>query len=200
MARKARKPYWWHVPLDAWAPATPVGGHLGNTGNDVFLVLVDSEEAAALENDVVPEHDEFVIERVIGQWHMRMDLAVGANFYVHERCYVVPSTAGTIALRNLTDAAEADTSFLYHNVTGFTANQNADAWGNWLGARPDLPDNALGSANQDPRGLYARDVRVGRRLEEGEALVWHWQLRGTVVPADDLVQVKCWFRTLVRQG
>lgn len=198
MAKRTKKPYWWHVVADGWSNGAPINAGVTNVGVDIVIPLVDTEEAAALENDLVPEHDEFVVERLIGQWQLRGEQVAPSNYFVHERVYVTQSTAGTVALRDLVAAGEADTSFLYHNVTLWSASFNNDVWGNWqVGG---VGDATPPEANVAQHGPLFRDIRVGRRLEEGEALVYHWQLRGTVAPGDAEFSVKCWFRTLVRQG
>jgi len=194
MARK--KHFWWHVVPDGWSSGAPIQAGILNTGKDIILILIDSEEPLA-DEPVVPENDSFVVERIIGQWQMRFDTpAVATNYFVHERVYVTDATAGSVAVRDLALYNEADTSFLYHQVTPLSASYINDTWGNWdaAGNVTDLP------AQYRLGGPYFRDIKVGRRIQEGEALIYHWQLQGTVVPGDGEFSVKCWIRSLLRQG
>ncbi len=123
MARKHS--FFWHVPgVDSWYSSSPGGGGvIINQGKDIILVLVDSEEPAASE-PVVPSDDEFVVERVIGQWNLEGTQATSRNYYVHERCYVVQATQAQVAVRDIAAADEADTSFMYHQVTAWSALYN----------------------------------------------------------------------------
>lgn len=197
MGRRRSKPVWWHVTSAGWFQFGPAGVGIGNVGNDIVLVLVDTEENLGNE-PLVPEYDEFVVERVIGQWHLTGTEAVGADRYVFERVYVVEATAATVATRNLTDWLEADTSFMYTNVTQWTSPMNGKTWGNWAQSRLDLASVSTGVQNTGMHGQMFRDIKVGRALREGEALIYHWQLSGGA-PVDDAFNVKCWFRTLIRE-
>jgi len=181
-----------------WADGYPEGAHVGNIGNDLVLPLVVTEEAVANEPDV-PNLDEFVIERVIGQFMLRSFLTGGANTLVHERLYVTPTFDGsTIALRDLESSTEADTSFMYHNVWLYHASHFQDAVSHW-GDRSNtgtLPQNVA------MHGPCFRDIKVGRRVKEGECLCLHWQFAasGGGVYEDDIWQCYPWFRVLLRKS
>lgn len=191
----ARKQFWWHVAGAGWASGDPGSAGILNVGRDMVLVLVDSEEPTGQE-PVVPEQDDFVVERVIGQWMVNGAQAVAANFFIHERVYVVESEPGALALRDLANRREADTSFLYHQVTSWDAGWNADAWGNW---------NSSGLVSDRPSvfatvGSNFRDIRVGRKVLEGHALVYHLQIEGVAIPTDGDFNAKFWMRTLLRKA
>lgn len=196
MARSRSKPFWWHVSDEAWDPGAPVNAGIPNQGVDIVLVLVDTEEPVAAE-PVVPERDDFVVERIIGQFMIRGEQPVQRNYFIHERVYVVDAGGGVVALRDLAAASEADTSFLYHNVTQWMAEMNSDTWGQWQEA---AVDNRPSVSNSMIHGPFFRDIKVGRRIREGEALIYHWQLVGTVDPGDAEFSVKPWLRTLVRSA
>lgn len=196
MPRRTRKQYWWHVAGGGgWYQLSPGGFGITNVGRDIVLVLVDSEEPTG-DEPVVPENDNFVIERVIGQWQLTGNEAVGLNYFIHERVYVTEVGPGSVSLRDLSSAREADTSFLYHNITSWDASYNGDTWGNW---------NSSGLVTDQPAqyrtgGPYFRDIKVGRRVNEGEALIYHLQIEGAGIPVDATFGGQFWMRTLLRKA
>lgn len=161
----------------------------------MVLVLVDSEEPTG-DEPVVPERDDFVIERVIGQHMIFSGEPVAAQYFLHERVYVTDVSPGAVSLRDLSSEREADTSFLWHQVTAWSAGWNNDTWGNWV-ASGLFTDNP-GTSRIGGPGF--RDIRVGRRVLEGQALVYHWQLEGAGVPTDSTFTLYPWFRTLLRKA
>lgn len=191
----ARKQFWWHVASGGWASGDPTTAGILNVGRDIVLVLVDSEEPTG-EEPVVPEQDDFVVERIIGQWKLTGAQPAGTNLYVHERVYVVDSEPGSLALRDIANRREADTSFLYHQVTAWDAGWNADVWGNW--ASSGLVTDRVGTYRNG--GPYFRDIRVGRKVLEGHALVYHLQLEGVAIPTDGNFSAQFWMRTLLRKA
>ncbi len=196
MGRK-RNNFFWHVAQDGWFQSGPdSAATLQNIGRDIVLVLVDSEEPTGSE-PVVPENDSFVIERVIGQWKLSgFPTSPGDEFFIHERIYVVDFEPGAIAIRSLDSQREADTSFLYHQVTAWHNNWDNDKWGNWRAGTADT----VGVDAFRMGGPNFRDVKVGRRLNEGQALIYHWQMEGVTIPPDNVFHLQCWLRTLVREG
>ncbi len=194
MARQ-RKSFWWHVAEGGWASGAPDNAGILNVGRDIVLVLVDSEEATG-EEPRVPEQDDFVCERIIGQWKLLGNEAPAANYFIHERVYVVDSEPGALALRDLANRREADTSFLYHQVTPWSILYDGDSWGNWnsAGVTANVP------AQYRPGGPFMRDIRVGRKILEGHALIYHLQIEGVGIPVDGNFSAQFWMRTLLRKA
>jgi len=192
-----KKNFFWHVAPLGWFEGGPnSSANILNQQRDMVLVLVDSEEPTGQE-PTVPENDAFVIERIIGQWNMTaFPTSPGDEFFIHERVYVVDSEPGAIGIRSLDRVREADTSFLFHQITGWHNNMDNDRWGNWGTGTSSI----VGLDAYRMGGPNFRDIKVGRRLNEGQALIYHWQLEGTVIPPDGIFHLKPWFRTLVREG
>lgn len=182
------------MPVLSWEGGGPTQGGLANVGVDIVLPLVQTAEPAGADPEV-PDDDYFVVERIVGQWYLRSEQAIGRNYHVHERVYVVESGANFYALRDLVSREQADTSFLYHNVTAWMGGGwTADTWGNWQNGSTDVIP-AVQNAGQ--HGPLFRDIRVGRRIAEGESLIYHWQFAGTIDPEDDDFFCKSWIRVLL---
>lgn len=194
-----RKPnFFWHVSDQAWTQADAGGPGIPNVLRDIVLILVESMEPLA-DEPVVPSNDEFVVERVIGQWKMNgLETAGATTRMFMERCYVTTGNAESVALRNLWTDDEADTSFLFTKTNVWVASHDGDALGNWTGQGL---NNHVNDLHASPVGLFYRDIRVGRRIKEGEMLVYHWQFNDSVtIPSSGSYWVQPWIRTLVRQG
>jgi len=192
-ARKRKPRYFWHVPDGCWYGGSLGGPGIGNVANDIIVPLVDTEELAGAE-PTVPNRDEFVVERIVGQWLLWGEEPVAYSWLVHERYYVTQGTAATLAIRDLAALGESDTSFLFHRVNPHSGAANGNVWGSWTGF---LGGDVL--AGPPPLGF--RDIRVGRRISEGEALIMHLQLAGNVhIPEDESYQLYLWLRMLIREG
>jgi len=197
MARK-NKGFFWHVGEGMWsdgAPGVQSSTVTTNNGIDIVVVLIDTVEPAAAE-PVVPENDNFVVERIIGQWQLRSTAAIARDAFIHERIYLAQVAPASISVRDLASQEQADTSLLWTQVTPWSAEWNNDSWGNWQGA----------SVVSDRPGIFRaggpnfRDVRVGRRISEGEALIYHLQIEASTPPADNEFHLEMWMRCLVREG
>ncbi len=192
MGRKG-KSYFWHVPPATWYAGSPLAlGGNSNTGQDIVATLVDTETAQTARPDI----DNFVVERIVGQYMLTKDAPSGeiADEFWHHRVYVAPTNATAIALRSLNTADEAESSFLWHQVDPMPVEYDGDIWGNWQqGSAPRPGATPL-------MGRFGHvDIRVGRRLEGGEALIWHTQIVPT--PASNFFYyVKLWLRLLVREA
>ena len=191
MGKSRGNQYFWHVPPGGWYEGSPViAAGVGNFGNDIVVPLVDAETAAISSK---PEIDNFIVERVIGQYMISTNESIGTQRFMHHRVYVADADLATIALRVLDTASEAETSFLWHKVEYASELLAAAPGGTWQNNGP--VDSEQGAV--DRRGSF--DIRVGRRVEQGTALLWHTQLEPAPV-ADDLVFLKLWVRLLVREG
>lgn len=190
MARKNKK-YFWHVPPDAWYSGNPIAlGGNANTNQDIVATLIDTETVQSARPDI----DNFVVERIVGQYMLTKDASVAANEFWHHRVYVAPTNATAIALRSLNTDDDAESSFLWHQVDPMPTTADGDAWGDWQLAPGGNP-----SATPFMGRFGHVDIRVGRRLEGGEALIWHTQVVFT--PAANLTHyVKLWLRLLVREA
>jgi hypothetical protein len=140
-----------------------------------------------------PELDNFVVERIIGQYMMSGDESVAASHFVHHRVYVADADSTGISLRNLAVGDDAETSFLWHRVEPWAIEYNGDLWGNWEKGGAATPP---ATAWQGRHGNV--DIRVGRRISGGSDLIWHTQL--VPAPAANLTMyLKLWLRMLVRE-
>lgn len=204
MGRSRRRGFFWHVPgtatspnycWDNWSQLAPGGGGTGNVLADIVAPLVQTNEGAIVSE--MPSRDEFVVERIVGQY-MIQAVNITVNRMMMHRIYPVTADANAVAIRDLFGQDDAESDFLWNRVEPAPSLLDGDVWGNWqnetAAAGPQMPQNynALGHI----------DVRVGRRLREGEALIWHTQLStvGGGDPADDTYFLRLNLRILVRNG
>ncbi len=187
-----RNKFFWHVPPAAWL----VGGPILTTGTanilgDIVVELLSTETVQSARPDI----DNFVVERIVGQYMITGDEAAAANHFLHSRVYVAEIDATTISLRNLNTADDAETSFLWHQVDPWPNAADGDIFGTWVG------DHGAGQPRATPSNgrLGNVDIRVGRCLEGGEVLIWHTQIDAAPA-ANDTHFLKLWLRLLVREG
>ncbi len=193
MSRKQR--FYWFVPKwgEPLATKTPTQGET-NVGNDIVVALIDTDFAAPGD----PRQDNFVVERIIGQYCLSEGASgVQAHRMVHHRVYVADSDSTSIALRDLYTADDADSSFLWHKTEGFGAGWHGDAFGNWQ-----TSDTIQPAPTQSMGRQGHIDIKVGRRVEEGQTLLWHTQLEATGVGplVDGSWGLMLWVRLLMREG
>lgn len=189
MARK--KKFFWHVPSACWYGASPISlGGIANVGADIVTTLINTESGVG----DVPVNDNFVVERIVGQYQYSGDESAAANHFIHHRVYVADSDSTAIALRSLLSADDAETSFLWHQVDPWPNSMDGDIFGSWI------TDHGVGQPTATPwMGRYGNvDIKVGRRIEEGQSLLWHSQLVPTPA-ANNTVYVKLWLRMLLRE-
>jgi len=187
-----KKSYFWHVPPGGWGAISPATPGVSSIGGDVVIVLVDGESGPISAH---PEIDNFVVERIVGQYMIMMHALspppLGAG--VHSRVYVADADVGSVGVRDLESADDAETSFLWHQVDAVDGDANNEPFGNWA---------TLARPATDGVGFMGRhghlDIRVGRRVEGGQALLWHSQFNPTAV--DTAYSVKLWVRLLVREA
>jgi len=175
----------WHVP--EWfggSPATSTG--IDNVGPDIIVELVNTENVAALAQD------NFIVERVIGQYLIVSNDPTPTDKFLHHRMYVTMGDATTVNLRLLSSADDADTSWMYHKVEMMTVAMQNSNIGTWRGSGGSgvLEDSGA------RKGMF--DVRVGRRVNEGESLIWHTEIR--VAPANDEFHMQMWCRVLLKEA
>lgn len=199
MSKLARKnKFFWHVPFQSWFRGPPTNNDfaVGNVGNDIVTTLIDSESVVG-SGDAHPEIDAFVVERIIGQYQMVTNDSLTVDRFVHHRVYVSQSDDTSLALRSLIDADDAETSFLWHQVDAFPAVLDGDPWGSWS-----TPTGVSSQVNpgQTFMGRFGHvDIRVGRRLEGGESLIWHTEVTPGFA-AQGVAGMKWWLRILVREA
>ncbi len=193
MARggRSKKSFFWHVPAGGWYSGGPSpSGGTGNVGNDIVVPLIDQETVISAR----PELDSFVVERIIGQYQITADEAIAGNKYVHNRVYVADADATSFAIRSLVTADDAESSFMWHQVDPHSVNADGRAFGMW-GMHTD--------GNPDAGHFMGRrghvDIRVGRRINQGFALLWHTMLFPAPAANDEMF-LKLWIRLLVREG
>lgn len=176
----------WHVP--SWFEGGPDAGEgdASNVGADLAVALVD-------EHDIVHlGQDNFVCERLIGQYQYTSEEVVPLDHYIHSRVYVCQADSTTLALRNLNRQDDADSSFLWHNVELFSTSMAGNTGGDWL-------SSAFSQLNQPATSRNGSfDIRVNRRINEGTALVF----QGTIIPipVNLTFHLKLWVRLLLREA
>ncbi len=186
--------FYWHAP--SWEPRDAIGGaQLGehqNVANDIVVELINTDFADPGD----PRQDNFVVERIIGQYKISADAgALAGDRFVQSRVYVADGDKNSVSLRNLYDIDDADSSFLWHQVDAFSAAAVGSNWGTWRqggSADPTVPfmSGRLGSF----------DIRVGRSVPEGRSLLWHTQLKnGGLALDDDTWFLSLWVRLLMRE-
>ncbi len=184
----AKSKFFWWVPEDTWSDP----GGVVNVASDTVALLVDTAPGAGNR----PEQDNFVVERIIGQWHVESPTGLTAGIFYHMRVYPTITGDAGIALRDLTSRVEADSDLMWHQVNFWGSNQAVGSGGSW---------NAAGGASQtlDAPFMMGRfghvDIKVARRVNEGEALIWHLQSTQGVPPGDGTVQLRLWLRLLLRE-
>ncbi len=184
----------WHVPLECWDNGAPGGIHILNIGNDIATTLI-STDSADVGLDVPDNADEYIVERVIGQWNLHGNEASPQSYYVHNRVYPTVSDQSTIILRDLTSPDDAESDFLWHQVSGWDPNFDTDPFGDWttgLQASP-APTPFMGRHGHV-------DIRVNRRIKQGFSLIWHTQLSGPANAVDNEFNLHLWLRMLLREA
>ncbi len=183
----------WHVPAECWHSGPPGGVGILNIGADIATTLISTDSAANL--DVPDNADEYVCERVVGQWMLHGNQASPSHAYVHNRIYPTTSDATTIVLRSLETADDAESDFLWHQVNAWTTTYDTDVWGNW---------QESGAGNPSGIGFMGRfghvDVRVNRRIRQGFSLIWHSQIQSAVAPLNGEFNLYLWLRMLLREA
>ncbi len=183
----------WHVPADCWLPSIPGGLANGNIGVDIAVTLISTDSAVNL--DVPDSASEYVVERVIGQWYLHGNQASPGNYWVHNRIYPTVSDADSIVIRDLTSADDAESDFLWHQISGWSAAFDTDIAGNWQNGGDTHFKNA------DFMGRMGHiDVRVNRKIKQGFSLIWHTQLKGAADPLDGEFNLHLWLRMLLREA
>ncbi len=185
--------FYWHVPEwggDDPTPSATAG--VPNVDNDIVVELVNTDFAAPGD----PRQDNFVVERVIGQYMLRADASASSvNRFVHNRVYVADGDQNAVSLRDLFSQDDADSSFLWHQVIPWEGGNNNEPWGSWVNGVAGAPQVPFESGR-----LGNIDIRVGRRIEEGQSLIWHTQLfNGAILPSNDFF-LHLWCRVLMREG
>ncbi len=177
----------WHVP--EWFGGTP--GFLGvdNVGSDIIVELVNTEDVASLAQD------NFIVERVVGQYLVTSSEVSPPDRFLHSRVYVTMGDVGSLFTRDLTTADDADTSFMFTKVEPFPAAIANENWGTWTGDSRSVVRNA-GGVN-DRLGFF--DIRVGRRVDEGTSLIWHSEFTGAT-PGSGQLHMQMWVRVLLKEA
>lgn len=176
----------WHVPVWFNGPPDAGEGDATNIGANAAVALID-------EHDIVHiGQDNFVCERIIGQYQYTAEQAIAADRYIHSRIYVCQADDTTLALRDLNTAADADSSFLWHNVEQFQVAQNNTSLGSWASS---------GSSGQNQPSAMRNgsfDIRVNRRVNEGTAMIF----QGAIfpIPINLEFHLKMWCRLLIREA
>lgn len=182
----------WHVSDVMWHNGPPSGLHQANVGADLFFVIVQGD-VGGVASTVPDASDEWVVERVVGQYAFTGAEVAPANYFMHHRIYPTISDATSVALRDLSSADEAESDFMWHQVDPWSTVYDGDTWGNWQ-------QQSSGNPTGDRfMGRYGHvDVRVSRRIRQGEALIWHTQFVAAAPPQDNAFNGMFWLRALLR--
>ncbi len=188
---------YWHVP--AWfntrdPRALGNATAFTNVGVDILIPLINTDFAAPGD----PRQDNFVVERIVGQWLLvNRATANGDSALIQHRVYVADSDSTEVPVRDLYTQDDADSSFLYHHVSAWPSEATGSSWGSWRRAAEAFPSSPSMAGRQGHV-----DIKVGRRVEEGQTLLWHTQLarQGELVIPDDDWELHAWFRVLMREG
>lgn len=188
---KRKREYFWHVPPGTWYTGSPVvlAGN-GNVVGDIVVPLVDSETTIAIR----PQINNYVVERIVGQYMFTADESAPTDRFIHSRVYVADADATSVALRTLDTVDDAETSFLWHQVDPWAITYDTDTFGTWQQSGGGNPQSTPWQGRQGHI-----DIRVGRRIEGGTSLIWHSQLE-PAPPANDTFFLKLWLRFLVREA
>lgn len=184
----------WHVPV--WDENRPPTNQLGvpSVGKNAFVELVQTDTASS---NLAP--DNYWVERIVGQV-LYQRIAVepdSGSWFVHSRVYVTPASTTGIVLRDLASADDADTSWMMHTNQLMFETTTGET-GNWQqAAGAGTPDTY--TAPMPRKGSF--DIRVGRKVAEGESLIWHAQIEPTILAnlIDAQLNMRMWIRVLLRQ-
>lgn len=200
MAKRRRaNNYFWHVPNwftnGSGNPVSNPSGAINNVGADMIAILIDTTQQVFVDQ---PQLDEFVVTRIVGQWRLQGDEDPTADRYIANRIYPVDANESSVSVRDLYDRSDADSDFLFHEFHQWAASYDSDPWGTWQDRSNG--NDASGPVFMGKRGFF--DVRVNRRISEGQALLWHTQMSeaGGGVPSDDTFKLSLAVRLLVREG
>lgn len=184
----------WHVP--SWTEQTPSasGQWSFDTSGNMVIPLLETETAS---ESIAP--DNYWVERIVGQYVVKANKDTGAflPFYMHSRVYVMPADQLGVDTRDLGQKDDADTSFMMHKVELIDDSINGAYAGNW-------GQGALDTMTLTPpiSRLGGFDIRVGRKVEAGTALIWHSFMQGAEWPdgiGQFSVGIDMWVRVLLKQ-
>lgn len=166
---------------------TPFWGYAGG----VSLAASNSLTIGLLgpEDDLTDPLEEkaYRVTRIVGQWQIRFTQIVleggqsqADAYYLTNRVYPVSSDGGTVYSRDLQNITDADTDWMWNQIDAWGTDELAGAGGRSLGnwGIPG-PGSTSGSHRVQPfmsgrNGHF--DIKVDRRIDEGEELVWKAQL------------------------
>lgn len=183
----------WHVSNEMWYQAQPGFAGNANVGPDILVPMVSSDMEIGGANSAYPEAESFVCERVLGQYLFVSNFESPNNMFLHHRIYPVEQEFNTFAIRDLTAPENAETDFLWHRVDPIRPQQFNDVFGTWVDG------GLVGVPFQECRRGHF-DVKVNRRIRQGECLVWHTYIMNGLgfVPTDNTCWIQMWARALVR--
>lgn len=181
----------WHVPFNAWHQgAMFLGAGVQNIGRDCIVPLISTNPTG---NSPVPDDvSNYVVKRIVGQWMLQGAQAVAENHVIHNRIYPVTSDNVSISLRTLDDDDDAESDFLWHQVSPWPQEYSGDLWGSWQAGSPTLPH---GPFSEGRHGNV--DVKVNRKIRDGQDLIWHTQISGVNPPVNDEFDLFLWLRCLL---
>lgn len=193
---------------------TPTWGYTASVG----LVGANSAtiELLSPEGDITDRLEEkaFRVTRIVGQYQIRFDQVTGGTtddlIYIHNRIYTVSGDGTNYFTRDLTAIVDADADMLWNQIdskyyleANLAAGDSAGTWGT-TGPNSTLSQTTIRPFQNGRMGHV--DVKVDRRIEEGEGLLWKTQVEmldaagnATAFTAGNMF-VYLWLRLLVKEA
>lgn len=176
----------WYVPPQMWGngATTVLNGGVGCDANgNVIIPIVDA---------TLVQLEPLVVERMLFQYNIWVQDTGLASALAFSRIYLSETdiSAGAYDLANLNEDDEAERAFMWQGID-IISNAGTSTW--WQGAA------VLGGQLDSAPRIHQYDVRVKRKVEGTQSLIWHTQLPFGVVGANAF-KVQVWMRALVREG
>lgn len=180
MARSGRG--FWTAPQ--WSNDSLVSGPgvTSDANGYVLLGLADADEY----------HDRpVVVQRIIGQYNIITNASTALNALIHSRIFTADTdiAAGTVATPDLFSTLDAEQAFLWHEITFCPPTLGASTW---------EPMGTGTAARHMHQRAGAFDIRVARKIEEIQSLIWASQI-GIAVPAPGDFALQIWCRLYMRE-
>lgn len=198
--------YRWYTPF--WQQrVAPLGADLSTTYSQVVQLLTPE----GLFADTISETD-IRVTRIIGQYRVsfggvEFPDAICRYVFLHHRMYVVSGDGTNVFNRDLTLANDADSDMMWNQVEMFGRSQIVSSdqaiYGTWGINGASSVDSAQ-TVRPFMNGRMGHfDVKVDRRVEEGESLCWKTQLEAgspgaASGPDAGFMYLDLWLRCLVK--
>lgn len=203
--------YRWYTPYWGFA------GGFSLPGVNALSVGLLSPEASITDP---LEEKAYRVTRIVGQYQVRWNgvsiEAQGPNdaVYLTHRIYPVSSDGTNIFTRDLQNIIDADTDWMWNHISALSLNEYSASTTGALGSWGTLGPNSTSTVQSINPFQYGRnghiDVKVDRRIDEGEELVWKLQLNNYRLNGASIWQEQAftsgdftlglWIRMLVKEA